>query len=643
MATKKVNIDIIARDKSKNALNKIRGNLDGVKRSVFNLRNAFVGLGAGLAIRSLVNTGKEIENLQVRLKFLFGTAEEGAKAFDEMAKFASKVPFSLEQIQAGSGVLAVVSKDAEELAKNMELTGNIAAVTGLDFKTTAEQIQRSLSAGIGAADLFRDRGVKAMLGFKAGAKVSIEETREAFERVFGAGGEFAGATDELAQTLEGTLSMIGDKVFNFKRTLLDAGFFAELKTQFGDLNKSMEKNSETLDKIAVTIGTALAVAVAKTGELFALMARHSDKLLFALKGLVALKIGFMLIRWGRALIPIIASMRAIVSLSGVGLALVASSVAASALAYTELGKALDEIEEKIKNNFEQQKLLNRAVKHGGEEFLKVTQESINAVIALNEEVKIQKDTFELFSQKHTMSKAYQDLNAVLDETQKKLRDTRDLLQQKWTMSNEYQKNQEKNLRKETQSEIDLLAQKRASSKDAISIFKTEQEMRMALNDHMQTSSMNTMKMLSGMNKKAFEAYKAMQIARAIIDTYTAATAAFVRFGGWPLGAMAAAASVAQGMAMVAMIKSQSYSGRQQGGMVKAGQPYMVGEAGKEMFIPNQSGKIVPNHELGQPVNVNFNITTVDASGFNQLLNNSRGTIVNMINSAVNETGRKALV
>ena len=83
MATKKVNIDIVAKDKSKQALRGVRSNLDSVKKSVFNLRNAFIGLGAGLAIRSIVNTGKEIEGLQVRLKFLFGTAEEGSKAFDE--------------------------------------------------------------------------------------------------------------------------------------------------------------------------------------------------------------------------------------------------------------------------------------------------------------------------------------------------------------------------------------------------------------------------------------------------------------------------------------------------------------------------------------------------------------------------------
>ena len=187
----RLNIDVVARDKSKQALNGVQSNLSKVKSAVFNLQNAFIGLGTGLAVRSLVNTGKQIEGLQVRLKFLFGSAQEGARAFDEMSKFASKVPFSLEEIQSGSGVLSVVSKDAKELAHLMEITGNVASVTGLDFRTTEEQIQRSMSAGISSADIFREKGVRAMLGFKAGATVSVEETAQAFKRVFGKGGQFA--------------------------------------------------------------------------------------------------------------------------------------------------------------------------------------------------------------------------------------------------------------------------------------------------------------------------------------------------------------------------------------------------------------------------------------------------------------------
>ena len=62
----------------------------------------------------------------------------------------------------------------------LEITGNVAATTGLDFRTAAEQIQRSFSAGIGAADLFREKGVRNMLGFQAGATVSIEEQYKRF-------------------------------------------------------------------------------------------------------------------------------------------------------------------------------------------------------------------------------------------------------------------------------------------------------------------------------------------------------------------------------------------------------------------------------------------------------------------------------
>ena len=254
-------INIIAKDSATKTLNGLRGGLSRVRSAVFSLQSAFVGLGAGLVVRNLVNTGRELENLQVRLKFLLKDTNEGAKAFDNMVKFAARVPFSLEEIQAGSGILATVTDNAKDLQNMLQITGNVAAVTGLDFRTTAEQIQRSFSAGIGAADLFREKGVRNMLGFQAGAAVSIEETAKAFEKVFGRGGRFGKATDDLAQTFGGTMSMLGDKVFAFKKTLLDAGFFAELKNQFGDLNEFLDDNAEQLDIIAEKIGKKLAQAL----------------------------------------------------------------------------------------------------------------------------------------------------------------------------------------------------------------------------------------------------------------------------------------------------------------------------------------------------------------------------------------------
>ncbi len=614
MATKKVNIDIIARDKSKQALRGVQGSLDKVRKSVFNVRNALVGLGAGLAIRSLVNTGKQIEGLQVRLKFLFGSVEEGTKAFDEMAKFAAKVPFSLEQIQAGSGNLAVVAKDAKELAHLMKITGNVAAATGLDFRTTAEQIQRSLSAGISAADLFRDRGVKAMLGFSAGAKVSIEDTAEAFDRVFGDGGKFGGTTDALAQTLEGTMSMIGDKFFQFKRDILDAGFFPELKRQFGDLNKFLEENEAEIKQYAILIGENLASALQKIVK-FGKVAADNMKL------------------FGLALLTI-------VTLLSPQIGVITGLATAIALLANEFNKA---------------KLAAIGI---NEEFSKLQEHQLKDKIkALNGE--LAKNADELHELESIGDVFIMGVNSTA-ELIKNLQEENALIHQQIGIAKNLIKEKQNNIKVMQVEELQVTSLMEAREKALQHDMKIHKEYahfrkilanRLAKEqveidkkglDEMQSNSKDALKALSGTNRKAFELYKKFQIAEASINAIKGASRAMADYS-FPISLAVAASSMAKGLALVAQIKSQSFTGRQQGGSVVAGKPYMVGEAGKEMFVPSTNGNIVSNDQLGRPVNVNFNISTVDASGFNQLLTNSRGVIVNMINSAVNETGRQAIV
>ena len=87
-----------------------------------------------------------------------------------------------------------------------------------------------------------------------------------------------------------------------------------------------------------------------------------------------------------------------------------------------------------------------------------------------------------------------------------------------------------------------------------------------------------------------------------------------------------------------------------GGSVRKNQPVIVGDSasgkGGELFVPNSSGQIIPNSRLGSmggAVNVNFNISTVDASGFEELLVRSRGTITQLINNTVNEKGRSSII
>ena len=264
-----------------------QNNLSAFKATIASVGTALAAIGVGKLVKSFVDVGSSVENLGLRFKFLFGSAEEGAKAFDNLTKFAAKVPFSLQEIEKASGNLAVVAKDADDLNNLLQITGNVAAVTGLDFKTTGEQIQRAFSGGIASADIFRERGVRAMLGFEEGAKVSIEQTIKRFQEVFGAGGKFGNATNEFANTLEGTISMLGDKFFQFQKDVAE-GFFDELKFQLGDLNKFFEQNADVLEEFAESIGEGLATAIRGTVEVIKFLKENIDAVKAAF---VALAIG----------------------------------------------------------------------------------------------------------------------------------------------------------------------------------------------------------------------------------------------------------------------------------------------------------------------------------------------------------------
>ena len=261
-----------------------------------------VGVGVGLAavtfgigkfVKDTFAAGKLTESLQVRFKLLFGTVQEGSKAFSVMNKFASKVPFSLEAIAAGSGNLAVISKDASELNKILEVTGNVAAATGLDFRQTAEQIQRSFAGGIASADVFRERGVRAMLGFEVGAKVSIEETKKRFFEVFANGGAFSNATKDFESTLEAQVSFVQDAYFRFRQAAA-VPLFAGVKKQLVELVGDFKENDAKLKALAVRVGKSLSNGFKNLGKFIKAVVENFDNLVKAIEIFLALKVlGFI--------------------------------------------------------------------------------------------------------------------------------------------------------------------------------------------------------------------------------------------------------------------------------------------------------------------------------------------------------------
>tara|TARA_R100000329_G_scaffold68701_1_gene60168 strand:+ start:8903 stop:10642 length:1740 start_codon:yes stop_codon:yes gene_type:complete len=578
--TKKLNIDIIAKDKSQQALKKVQGNLDNVKKSVFNLRNALAGIGAGAIIKSFIDVGAEVENLQLRFKFLFGTAEEGAKAFDNLSKFAGRVPFSLQEISRASGVLAVVSKDAEDLTRILDITGNVAAFLGLDFETTASQIQRSFSAGISAADIFREKGLRDVLGFEAGAKVSIEETIQAFERVFGSGGRLGDVTGELANTLTGQASMVQDKFRRFQE-IVAKQFVDSLKFEVGQLNVILEENEKVVNDVAVAFGQTL-----------------KKSLELALDGVQTLT---------TAIIALTETKQAIDELLPAGLKLQDIFMARFFKTFAE---NLEEVETGLSALAFQMEINSKRM-------FELKQET-------EETEKVLQRTFKVFPHMlESGAKAQSKLSFVQKENKVTLQGLN--------------------------SEMSAFSLVNTRIIDQTELLKEKfPQFTKTLED-----AGNQTKQLDGLFTNTFNSF-----ADTLANSIMTGKFAFKDFARSVIADIARI--IAKQQALLAIQKISGLFGgslfgfniggllpapRSSGGRVNAGMPYMTGEAGKELFIPQTSGTIIPNNQLASAgtTNINFTINTVDAQGVDELLTNRRSTIINVINDALNRQGKEALV
>ena len=593
-------LNILAKDKTKVALQGVRNGLNNLRTAVFSLQSAIVGIGGGLVIRSLTKVGSEVEDLGVRFNFLFGNVEQGTKAFDNLVDFAARVPFSLQEISAASGNLAVVAKDADDLTRILKITGNVAAVTGLDFRQTAEQIQRSFAGGIAAADVFRERGVRALLGFKAGATVTAEATIKAFEDTFGEGGRFSKATEVLATTFTGTLSMLQDKLFKFKLETNRAGFFDFFKNALVVINKGIEDNATALSNFSKAVGEGLvnfikqallggAALLDLLRPIFQTVAIGIGGLIDVVKGLPpGIRelgiVGFLMLgRTGKiAIVGILGLLKAI----GVDLDKITNSIFGATKQTEEFGPAMKSVNEFIKK-IEENIIVSKEQLAELQKELKKVEDSAEKTLVSFAKIK---DTI-----KNQIKK---DLEAVNDTIGKFILGG--------VKSFSRALAEAVVLGKQLNMSLKELAQKLLVDILAFTIQTViQKQIELFLTDMSLKKEEDKLKVLREQGKELRK--------------------------NTGLGLVSSALSFLPGFA--------------QGGAVGKGRPIMVGERGPELFIPNSSGQITQSARGmgGRSANVTFNINTIDSRGFDQALVENRGTITAIINNALTERGRGELI
>ena len=591
----KLKIDIVAKDRSKQALGRLQGSLAKVNASVFNLRNAFIGLGAGLVIKGIVDAGIQVEMLGVQLKSLMGSATAGKKALKDILDFAKTTPFELKNIQQGVTSLATVRKQAAaagiDFKELMTITGNTATLLGGDFALAATQIQRSFGSSIGAADLFRDRGVSAMAGFTSGVSYNAQQSIAGLSKAFGTGGEFGMMMNDLAKTLFGTISNLKDAFFRFQVYISEA-FFGELKKQFGDLKTTIEDNEGAIKRFATNVGSVFASSIRGASSAMQFLAENIRIIIETFRVLLALK---LVLFFRQVAISIGLATTAMLGFNAAvsrnlligGAVLVISQLDRIFKLFkkitglfkdktvTGLHNPFNDAKETVKEITEEIKKQEAPIKSIREQFEELNKGSIAKI----------KEQFKNINT--TIAKGINSgITKMSDGLARAL-----ILGEK--LGDTFKRMAQELLVRVLSKIIDIIARKGVE---------------LALE-----------KLITAEKRKQWE----------YINNRNAQTGS--------MGSSLGSSLLNFGISKLFGLAS--------GGAVSKGKPVVVGERGPELFVPNQSGQIQQNARGtgGGGTSVNFNITTLDARGFDQMLVQNRGTITQIINQAVNERGVKNLI
>ena len=617
MADQQLNIKLNVIDNASKAFT-------GVKNSIFNLRNALIGLGGGVALKGLTRVGSEAELTENKLSFLFGSVEKGSQAFKILNSFASKSPFAFQDIISSAGNLAVVSKDTEELARNLEIVGNVSAITGLDFQTSAEQISKAFTRGISSARLFQDKGVASLLGFSKGADVSASATEEAFVRVFGSGGRFASATSVLSNTFQGTLTKITNSFVKFQNDINKGGFFNFISAGLSVINDNLDKNSQALQDFATSFGEELTKAIKGlllgTGLIIDAIAPIFKFVATGIEGLLKLLdslpsgvrelgvIGFLLLGTG-----------------GKFLAILLGALISQQKKFIEQFSDQKFFLEKNTGELNKQSGAYGTIK----EFLNQIDEKTKAINEKNQEKnKLINDAGSgLQKQVGLLDEIIEKFKTINGESLKELNKTSDIVV---GTLNQGIKDFSKGIAESIVLGKSLgEALKSAVQNALVKILATQIEILIREGIKLSIQKLQTLEIIK---------QNALLAQRQAIggDDSGGLFGSLFKIGASLFGGGGGFNPDIGGI-------PDSVVEMAEGGSVRGGMPITVGERGRELFVPSSNGTIVPNQNLGMGSNITFNIQANDVRGIRELLIDNRATIINLVNQGANQKGKSNVV
>ena len=238
--------------KGKKNIGRLRVETDALRRNLGAIRNnlllvAFATEGLRRAFSGFAQARGQLEQFEARLRSMSGSAETAQKQLKQFIDIAATTPFTVQEVVDGGVQLQAFGADAEALIPTM---ANLAAFMGRSVPEAANAFGRAFAGGRGAADVFRETGILAIIDdFESldealnKEKLSLTEFRiKMIEALSDPDGKIANGINELEGTLFQAFANMEDSVFMFRARVGE-----ELQPFFLGLAKATTKFFNAID------------------------------------------------------------------------------------------------------------------------------------------------------------------------------------------------------------------------------------------------------------------------------------------------------------------------------------------------------------------------------------------------------------
>lgn len=210
----------------------VQAQSEKINNSLGMLYSGMALIGTGIAVLAPLGFGvklaSEFEATEVSLTTMLGSAEKAKQLLTEISDFALKTPFELKDVEKGTKQLLAYGVTAEDVMKDFEGIGNIAAGLNVPIDNLVrafgqikgkgtlkgQEFNQFAEAGFNVIDALKLIGVNVDLtkGDIGTFGITFDQVRAAIRATGEEGGKFNHLMDKMSETAQGKMSNIKDSI-----------------------------------------------------------------------------------------------------------------------------------------------------------------------------------------------------------------------------------------------------------------------------------------------------------------------------------------------------------------------------------------------------------------------------------------------